>query len=137
MAFASQVERKIAIVAMMLELYLVAWYERVIVLHRRDRFGRMGGACLPICFCTMKGQKQLDTYNECTGRGNHNKRYYTRWMMSKLPEVLAKGKKKSETMMCQDGAKAVAEEKVARCCSSNTRNRSCFGRAESSHTTAS
>lgn len=69
MAFASQVERKIAIVAMMLELYLVAWYERVIVLRRRDRFWRMGGACLPIYFCTMKGQKQLDTYNECTETG--------------------------------------------------------------------
>lgn len=69
MAFASQVERKIAIVAMMLELYLVAWYERVIVLRRRDRFGWMGGACLSICFCTMKGQKQLDTYNESTKTG--------------------------------------------------------------------
>ena len=50
-------------------------------------------------------------------------------MSSKASGSSRKRQRKSETIMCQDGAKTVAEEKVARCCSSNTRNRSCFGRA--------
>jgi hypothetical protein len=51
------------------------------------------------------------------------------WCQVKLPELLEHDRRKSETTMCQDEAKTVAEGKVACCCSSNTRNRSCFGRA--------
>lgn len=100
----------------------------MIVLRRRDRFGRMGGAYLSICFCIMKGQKQLDTYNECTKTGNCNKRYCTRWMMSsKTSKRVRTRQEKIRDADMPRWAKTVAEAKVACCCSSNTRNRSCFG----------